>query len=32
MTEAVAEILRELASLIIELAEELERAEDNCDT
>ena len=28
MTEAVAEILRELASLIIELAEELERAED----
>ena len=27
MTEAVAEILRELASLIIELAEELERAE-----
>lgn len=29
MTEAVAEILRELASLIIELAEELERAEDN---
>jgi len=29
MTEAVAEILRELASLIIELAEELERAEDD---
>ena len=29
MTEAVVEILRELASLIIELAEELERAEDD---
>ena len=29
MTDAVAEILRELASLIIELAEELERAEDD---
>ena len=29
MTEAVAESLRELASLIIELAEELERAEDD---
>ena len=29
MTEAVAEILRELASLIIELAEELERADDD---
>ena len=29
MTEVVAEILRELASLIIELAEELERAEDD---
>ena len=29
MTEAVAEILRELASLVIELAEELERAEDD---
>ena len=29
MTEAVAEILRELASLIIELAEELERTEDD---
>lgn len=29
MTEAVAEILRELASLITELAEELERAEDD---
>ena len=29
MTEAVAEILRELAILIIELAEELERAEDD---
>ena len=32
MTEAVAEILRELAGLIIELAEELERAEDDLDT
>ena len=29
MTEAVAEILRELAILIIELAQELERAEDD---
>ena len=29
MTETIAEILRELASLIIELAEELERAEDD---
>lgn len=29
MTEAIAEILRELASLITELAEELERAEDD---
>ena len=29
MTETIADILRELASLIIELAEELERAEDD---
>lgn len=29
MTETIAEILRELASLITELAEELERAEDD---
>lgn len=29
MTETIAAILRELASLIIELAEELERAEDD---
>ena len=29
MTETIAEILRELAGLIIELAEELERAEDD---
>lgn len=29
MTETIAEILRELASLITELAEELERAEND---
>ena len=29
MTETIAEILRELASLITELAEELERADDD---